>query len=402
MKIAFITSSLPCGPGESFIITEIKELQRQGHSILNIPMCPRGHIVHRETEQINSLVAPLFSVAIMMGALRTLLSAPGRSSKCLAWIFRSRNLLTFLKNFAVFPKALWLADYIRRQNFTHLHVHWLATSATLCMIAAEITGLPWSFTAHRGDIVLNNLLTLKMTKATFGRCISLKSKALVEMLSGGDKDGKLNVIHMGIEMPQLPAPVRSPREKNVILSPASLIPVKGHCNLLSAAKILIEQGVNFELWLAGEGELRNRLAKQVMSQGLENHVKFLGQVSHDTLMGYYAQGLIAFTVLASVDLGNGEHEGIPVALMEAMAYGIPVVATATGGIPELVSDGGILVPQQDPDSLAQAIGKLLEDRHIWFRLSQDARQVVERDFNVVVTARKLYELIAAIPYSTPK
>ncbi len=402
MKIAFITSSLPFGPGESFIITEIRELQRQGHSVLNIPMCPRGQIVHRETERINSLEAPLFSVAIMMGALRTFLSAPGRSIKCLAWIFRSRTPLTFLKNFAVFPKALWLADYIRRQNFSHMHVHWLATSATLCMIAAEITGLPWSFTAHRGDIVLNNLLTLKLKKAVFGRCISLKSKALVEMLSGGDKDGKLKVIHMGIELPQLPAPVRSPRGKNVILSPASLIPVKGHCNLLAAAKILVEQGGDFELWLAGEGELRSQLAEQVINQGLGNHVKFLGQVSHDTLMGYYVQGLVVVTVLASVDLGNGEHEGIPVALMEAMAYGIPVIATATGGIPELVTDGGILVPQQDPDSLAQAIGQVLKDQHVWSRLSRDARKVVEHDFNVVITARKLSELIAAFSYPTRK
>lgn len=360
----------------------------------NIPMYPRGKVIHRETELISSIVKPLISLEIIAGALRTFLSAPVRAIKCLCWLFSSRSPLTFFKNIVAFPKALWLADYIRRTGFDHIHVHWAATSATLGLIAGDICRLPWSFTAHRGDIVLNNLVPLKLAKAAFVRCISVRSKSMIESLSGETGSEKLKIIHLGVPLPNLPPQNRQTQRSNVILCPAKFIPVKGHQYLLAAAKLLADGGTDFELWLAGQGELQGQLEEQVISLGLGSRVKFLGQVSHEMLMGYYEQGIVTVTVLASIDLGNGEHEGIPVTLMEAMAYGVPVIATSTGGISELLSgNGGILVPPQDPQSLAGAIAQVLDKPDVWLLLSKAGREIIERDFNVETTVSQLAKLM---------
>jgi glycosyltransferase involved in cell wall biosynthesis len=131
--------------------------------------------------------------------------------------------------------------------------------------------------------------------------------------------------------------------------------------------------------------------------GLTGSVRFLGAVSHSELLKIYREGAVSAVVLASIDLGNGFHEGIPVALMEAMSYGIPVVATATGGTAELVVPGtGLLVPPTDTAALADAIQSLLRDGIVRERLGDSGRQRVVEAFDVVrVVAELVREFEAA-------
>src|SRR5690606_27501786 len=129
--------------------------------------------------------------------------------------------------------------------------------------------------------------------------------------------------------------------------PANLLPIKGHEYLLRAISRLGNRK-GLELWIAGDGPLKTPLRQLTDALGLRDVVRFLGRLDHSELLKFYRENQVDLVCLASLELGLGLHEGIPVALIEAMSYGIPVVATSSGGIGELLADGaGLLVEPQD-------------------------------------------------------
>jgi colanic acid/amylovoran biosynthesis glycosyltransferase len=200
---------------------------------------------------------------------------------------------------------------------------------------------------------------------------------------------------MGVELPH--NEVDRKRPGNVVLCPARLVEVKGHRFLLEAWRNLKNRGVDGELWLAGDGELRPQLTSLAKALGLLDSVKFLGAVAHAKLLELYEAGVVAAVALASVDLGHGYHEGIPVALIEAMSYGIPVVATQTGGTPELVVPGtGLLVPARDADALSNALHSLLLDDSLGWRLGESGRQRAMEAHDILRVAAELARAFEAV------
>jgi len=166
VKLVYVTSSLPHGPLEAFVLPEVAALERLGHEVWIVPMWPRGERVHADAEafEARTLSEPLLSSAVLASAAREVRPAP------LARMLRSRPR-TVAKNLLVHPKALWLARRLRELRPDHVHAHWISTSATLAMVAAERTGIAWSLTAHRWDIREDNLLAAKAASATFLRAI---------------------------------------------------------------------------------------------------------------------------------------------------------------------------------------------------------------------------------------
>jgi len=166
--------------------------------------------------------------------------------------------------------------------------------------------------------------------------------------------------------------------------------VKGHQFLLQAWKLLRDRGVKASLWLAGDGELKASLKTLAAHLQLGDSIKFLGTLNHDDLLDSYKAGLVSAVVLASVDLGGGCHEGIPVALVEAMSHGVPVIATTTGGIPELVQPGtGLLVPPENPSALAGALENILKDEQLAQTIGQNGRDWVSKTRDVAFIASDL-------------
>lgn len=204
---------------------------------------------------------------------------------------------------------------------------------------------------------------------------------------------KTFTLHLGVPLPSSlgnPIVEEAKQRSFVLLCPAALLPIKGHKYLIEALRYLPEE---VHLWLAGEGPLRSELVSEVQRLGLEERVKFLGYLPHDSLLQLYREKQVDAVVLPSVDLGGGLNEGIPVSLIEAMAFGYPVVATATGGIPELLRDGaGLLVPDKSAEALAQAISQLLRDKDLRQDLARGGRLRVEQEFAVERVARTLLKL----------
>jgi len=252
-------------------------------------------------------------------------------------------------------------------------------------VTAELAQVPWSLTAHRWDIREANLLRAKAQSACFVRAISEGGARELEQRVGLEGWHPV-LVRMGVELPERTATPRDGDELRLV-TPASLLPVKGHRYLLEALAGL--DGVTLDL--AGAGPLREELEQRAL--GLP--VTFLGPVSHPELLSGLVDGRWDAVVLPSARTPEGDQEGVPVSLIEAMAAGVPVVSTECGSIPELVTEGsGLLVPPADPDALRSAI-ESLRDPDLRRQLSPAGRERVEREFDVDCIAAELADLFAA-------
>jgi colanic acid/amylovoran biosynthesis glycosyltransferase len=386
MRIIYVTACLPFGAAEAFIIDELNELLGK-HEVLIVPRSPGKPGPHGASLLAFTRRETLLSPRVLGSAVGCFVRMPRRVLNSARCVLRTHSLIIALRNLAVLPKALWLAEVATEWKADHIHCHWAGTTATMALIASRVSGVPWSLTAHRSDIVGNNLLSEKANSACKVRVISLDGKRMM-LERGVEANSKLQVLPMGVAIPPQSAFNRS--KVNVVLCPADLLEVKGHRYLLHAWRIVKDRGIRGELWLAGEGELRNTLTKLVENLELASSVRFLGTVAHASLLELYSNGMISAVALASVDLGGGCHEGIPVALVEAMSYGIPVIGTDTGGTPELIKPGtGVLVRACDAVALADAIQMVLADDRLSEQIGQRARRHIIETRNVASVAATL-------------
>jgi glycosyltransferase involved in cell wall biosynthesis len=386
VRIIYVTSSLPHGKKEAFIIPEIRELRRRGHEVLIVPAYPRGEVVHGDAEPLMGHVVstPLLSAGIARAAAGRFVKNPVGTSRVFGNLLRSRSAGVFLRNLAVYPKGLWLADLARSWKADHIHAHWSTVPATMALIAGEVSRVPWSITAHRFDIAEDNLLSTKARKACFIRAINQRGAQEIANRTSPEAPPP-SVIHMGVAIPSVTD--REPRSDGQafrVVVPANLLEVKGHTYLLEAVRILADRDVRVRVDLAGDGPMRERLEDKVEGLGLRERVSFLGLLPHEKLLERMRAGAWDMLVLPSIVTDSGEKEGIPVAIIEAMSYGVPVVSTATGGIPELFEGVGeaLLVPPRDPAALAETIGRLIRDSGLRECLIRSGRRRVEESFAV--------------------
>lgn len=400
MKILYVTAGLPYSSGqEEFFIPEITELTRRGHRLLIVPRQKMGSIGGAEARQLlgAAKVLPLLAPGIACSALFEFRRRPLSCVRDLWTACSGGEVVKRAKNLAVFPKALWLARTAREFAAQHIHVQWLGTTANMALVAHHITGIPWSATAHRWDIADNNLLEKKIRDASFVRFISNKSMELAQSLCSSDIGDRSFVLHLGVRMPEDTPSLATGRAVCRLMCPANMVQVKGHQYLLAAMSILRKRGMECELQLAGDGPLRKDLEKMAQILGISDIVNFVGRIPHDELLSIYRKGEIGAVVLPSVDMGGGEHEGIPISLVEAMAHGVPVISTDTGGIPELLGGGcGMLVSPSDPDALADGIHRILSDGELRRAFSARGRLRVVREYAVEKVVDELERRIEAV------
>ena len=246
-------------------------------------------------------------------------------------------------------------------------------SVSFSAAAARVVSMSWR-PGERGLHLRSVSLRPVVTISEFNR-------ALLERLCGPAAAGKIHVVRCGVDLGAFePRPRRRP-EVPTFACVASLRAYKGHDVLLDACRLLRDRGVRARVLLAGDGELRRRLEARIARERLGDLVQLLGAQPHEAIPELLA-GATAM-VLPSVRARDGQMEGIPVALMEAMAAGVPVIATRLSGIPELVEDGesGLLVPERDPAALAGAMARLAADAALGARLAYGGRIAVQERFD---------------------
>ncbi len=396
-RVLYITAQTPWGRGETFTMATLLELKRQGVDLLVIPRNPPREVFHKEALDLldNARWLPLLDVRMVCVCLMAFLTSAS-FWRALGRVLRnSRSPLILAKNLVVVPKASFIAMEIRKQGIGHVHAEWGSTTATVAYLVSQMTGIEWSFTLHRWDIDEDNMLKEKTRTAGFVRCISRQGKERLLAIIGDGYDSRVRVVYLGVTIPTRVVEAGKVADPVVLAVPASLLEVKGHEYLVKALSIVARRVTGgFQCVFYGDGPLRSSLERCVRQAGLTDSIKMPGVIPHERLMGLYGSGRVDIVVLPSVTASNGEHEGIPVALMEAMSYGIPVVSTQTGGIAELVVEGaGMIVEEKNAQQLAEAIAALLADVGLRRRTGIGGRRWVGREFNSTANTAQLIELM---------
>ena len=289
-----------------------------------------------------------------------------------------------------FLQGVMLADMlIGARDVNHIHAHYCHGATTVAWLASMMTGLPLSFTAHAKDIYLPSLnpaglLRRKMNAARFVITCTDANREYLEQL--GSKT-PVYLFYHGLNAEFCNIMKERPVTRTVnghmrALGVGRLIPKKGFDIFVGACAILRQQGVPFEgIIIAEGGEHEKEIRSMIAEYGLENHILLPGPMSQSQLYDEYQKATV-FCLPCRV-LNNGDRDGIPNVLMEAMAAGLPVVTTPISGIPELIHDGvnGLLVPPEDARALANAFLRLLDDKGLATDLSRNAQDTIAERFN---------------------
>jgi glycosyltransferase involved in cell wall biosynthesis len=320
-----------------------------------------------------------------------------------AWTLSLRCRITFFS----WPKKVFYKDFLRAGaiansvveagDISHLHAHFCHGATTMAMFASMLTGYSFSFTAHAKDIYLpklnpGDLLAIKLSRAKFVvTCTGANHQHLQEVSSQG---APIHTIYHGVDTARfVPSIDRSAPAIPTILSVGRFVEKKGFPFLIEACRIMREHGVPFHCRIVGEPDEHTGLVKDLISRyALEKHVSIGPGVTQEELRTIYQDATIFVLPCHIVD--NGDRDGIPNVLAEAMASGVPVISTAVSGIPEIIQDrrNGLLVAPRDPVALAKAIEELLVDSDFRSNLAQAGRETMCQIFDSSKTTKQLFEL----------
>ena len=291
-------------------------------------------------------------------------------------------------------QAVVLAREARLRAISHLHAHFATASTTVARLAARFVGVPYTFTAHAKDIFHESVrladLRRKLADATVAVTVSDYNLAYLRE-SYGPAARRVRRIYNGLDLERFP--YRSPRERPPrIVGVGRLVEKKGFVDLIEACAILADEGRTFTCQIVGTGEKEVELRMRIAHLGLEDRVELLGPRPQSELVRLVQDA--AVLAAPCVVGADGNRDGLPTVLLEAMALGTPCVSTDVTGIPEVIRDGetGLMVPQRDPATLAAAIGRLLEEPDLRARLADMARPLVEAEFDVNRNAAQLREV----------
>lgn len=398
-KIAYLMSRFPT-IAETFILYEMLELKELGLQIEIFPLIRQTEPVkHTEVDMLAPQVhySQLLSAATIAAQFYWLSKKP-RLYVRVWWETIRHNLQSpkfFSRSLVVLPLAALFARQMEELGIKHIHAHWATHPTLAAYIIKQLTGLSYSFTAHANDIFLEQvMLEEKIRQASFVVTISEYNRQFLGRLYQGLVGQKIFVIHCGIDAEIFQVrPAKKVNDHFTILCVARLEAEKGHRYLIESCAQLRDQGVNFRCLLVGDGGKRAEIEAQIRQFNLADHITLLGFQPRHRVRELLAEADIM--VLPSVVTDKGGQEGIPVALMEALAVGLPAISTAISGIPELIEDGktGLLVPQHDGQALAEAILKLYHT-DLGEQLAARGRAKVMKEFNLRTNAARLYELLS--------
>ena len=392
-RLGYLVSRYPA-VNHTFILREIRTLRALGFDVRVVsilqPDRDPGQLSPEETEEFRLTFSILGSGAprILSAHLRTLLRHPLAYVATLAYAIRlgGRDIGRAVSHALYFAEAVVAGDHWVRAGVTHFHTHFSSTPA---LIAARLFRLHFSLTVHGPDEfndVAGFHMAEKVARASFVAAISRFASSQIMRASAPRDWSKIHVLPLGVDPQDFAPRPRADRgagEPFRIVSVGRLAPAKAYHLLIAAVARLVDKGRKVELTIVGGGPERQSLEAAISQGKLDGIVNLAGPSNHDRVVDFYARA-DAFALASFA-------EGVPVVLMEAMAMEIPCVATWVAGVPELIRDGidGLLVPPADPEALADALEKLMDDPALGARLAASARQRVLDLYNLKSNSARL-------------
>lgn len=294
-------------------------------------------------------------------------------------------------------QAAQVAMLARQRGLTHLHAHFATAATTVAMLASRMSGIPYSFTAHAKDIfhesVREDDLRAKLSGASTIVTVSDFNLEFLRSRFGSDARRVVR-IYNGLDLDEFAFQSPEQREPTVI-GVGRLVEKKGFEDLILAMALLKDRNHTVRCQIVGGGPLRQDLEQQITRLGLGGSVQLLGpRPREEVIERVQSAALLAAPCIVGSD---GNRDGLPTVLLEAMALGTPCVATPVTGIPEAVIDErtGLIVPESDPQRLADAIERLVDDSQLRARLARAARAHVEANFDIHANTARMRRVCLA-------
>src|SRR5260370_11809107 len=409
MKDAYILSSFPC-ISEVFILQEIRELERQGLFLflfsISEPVAYEGKKVVWDGRAAITYISRQSRWSLLAIAAHRCFRNPWRFlCTCIALVtrYRLRSALGYLLY------SVYIARQLECEGITHIHAHYATEPASIAQALHWLIGISYSFTAHAYDIYLGTpyrSTAYRSSKAILGdkirmarfvvTCSAYNQRYLAEIASSSVQH--IYNIHPGVKREVLVPgrPIGSiPSSPPLILAVARLVEKKGLSYLLHACRLLVDQGYDFTCRIVGDGPLRQTLEDEIEKLELTNYVRLWGATLHQEVVSMYQETTIK--VLPCIITKNGDRDGLPSALVEALCMGVPVVSTYVSGIPELIESevNGLLVPPQDSAALALGVARLLDSPSLRYRLAVAGQQTVHERFDMTKNTKCLLDLLCS-------
>ncbi|MEW5692569.1 MAG: glycosyltransferase family 4 protein [Candidatus Hydrogenedentota bacterium] len=358
MKILYILDHKPT-LSETFITNEINSIQQNFHEInLNV-----------FTIRENPLSFTLASFKNML------------------------DFSTYRESLTLPLKLLKLVSIIEEFKPDIIHCHYASAPASVGLWLSKRYNIPYGFTCHARDLFVDaKNLRKKIEKAEYVICISEYNRNYIYE-NFGRIDNKIYVNYLGVEIPKLPRINLLHKDNIQICTIARSVKKKGVDNAIQMTAYLNEMGYNTTLHYIGNGPEYNNLVKLSTRCGMKGKVIFYGALSNNEAMNILEQCSL-FVLLALID-SQGDRDGIPVSFMEAMARGIPVIATAISGIPEIVrnAENGFLVEPDNFQNIENIISQIIQDKKLYETLSINSYNTIKEKFDLKTNIKRLVEIL---------
>jgi glycosyltransferase involved in cell wall biosynthesis len=310
--------------------------------------------------------------------------------------FNTQPFLYLLKSLWLVPTAVYLAERLQRDGITHLHVHWASYPATVAYVIHSLSGLPYSISAHAYDIyMVQRMLPAKLRASRFIVTCAKTNAEFLKRIAGAELGRKIIVNYHGVDVVRFaPPPSIKAAERLTIVSCGQLEPYKGMHLLIDACAQLMRRGIPLTCWIIGEGPQRRQLQRQIERLGMTDHVHLVGS-RPQTEVAELLRKAELFVLASELNGKFGRRDVIANVIVEAMAAGLPVVASHIPGVEELVEDGvtGILVPPNHVDELAAAMAALARNPDERRRFGEAGRRRILCDFDSGKNVRLLAQLL---------
>ena len=397
LKVAYILDTFPVLT-ETFILREILALQEAGVDVtlfvLRRPPAGPVHAAAAELAKTAVYLPRIGSVRLLAGQFKCQCRHPIRRSRLVGRVLRRLfpHLRQGGRRLWQLAAASWFALEAEKRGIRHLHAHFAYAPAGVARFMAELLDLPFSVSCHAHDIYTQTAAELReklhhaafITACTDHGCRHLR-QALPEAAA------QIHLVRHGLTLADFP--VSEPAAGSLILAVGRLEAKKGFRDLIEACRVLRDRNIEFHCRIIGEGRERSNLETQIKAVELSALVSLPGALTGTAMFPHFQEA--AIFALPSVELPDGDRDGLPNALLEAMAMQLPVISTTACAAPEIIRAGenGLLVPTAAPVALADALQELLANADHRRTLGTQARQTVALEFDPTRNLQPLRKLL---------
>jgi glycosyltransferase involved in cell wall biosynthesis len=381
---------------ETFVLREIRRLRADGWNIVIAPLRPLHKTPRAQGfEDLESCAIPVqwVSVDLLVGFLFILVSRPRQCWRCMRIISASLGRpVRFVKMLYTLMSVMRIAWRMRKASIELVRAHFLHTEALAARFIGMLLDIPYSVTVYTVFVELpGRVIHDIVSHAVFLVADTHQTEGFLK--SFGVEPDRIHVVHNSVNIEEFP--LRSSEKATghpILLGVGRLDPKKGFDVLISACSILRERGVDFRCVIVGDGGEREKLLTMRASCRLEDHLELIGNLSFAEVKRWYYKATVF--AMPSVVTSEGQTDGLPTVVIEAMASGLPIVGSLVAGIPEAVREGinGFLVPANEPEQLANRLQLLLEEEEVRLRFGRESRRIAEARFDLKRKTEKLSQI----------